>query len=43
MFEQYDKPVTVAHGADHFFLIDQPLSDRLFSRVQPYGGTRFSG
>ena len=36
----YGKPVMLAHGDDHFFFMDQPLSNRLFSRVQTYGETQ---
>src|SRR5262245_32410719 len=35
--QQYGKPVMLAHGDDHFFFIDQPFSNLLFSRVQTYG------
>ena len=34
---EYGKPVMLAHGDDHFFFIDQPLPNLLFSRVQTYG------
>lgn len=34
---EYGKPVTLAHGDDHFFFIDQPLPNLLFTRVQTYG------
>ena len=27
----------LAHGDDHFFFMDQPLPNPLFSRVQTYG------
>lgn len=37
--QQYGRPVVLAHGDDHFFLVDQPLSNRLFTRVQTYGET----
>ena len=30
----------LAHGDDHFFFIDQPFSNLLFSRVQTYGETK---
>lgn len=30
----------LAHGDDHFFFVDQPLSNLLFSRVQTHGETR---
>jgi hypothetical protein len=35
--KQYAKPVVLAHGDDHFFFVDQPLPNLLFSRVQTYG------
>jgi hypothetical protein len=35
--QQYARPVVLAHGDDHFFFMDQPLSNLLFSRVQTYG------
>ena len=35
--DEYDRPVMLAHGDDHFFFMDQPLANRLFSRVQTYG------
>ena len=35
--QQYAKPVVLAHGDDHFFFVDQPLSNVLVSRVQTYG------
>jgi calcineurin-like phosphoesterase family protein len=35
--QQYGKPVMLAHGDDHFFFMDQPLPNPLFSRVQTYG------
>jgi hypothetical protein len=35
--QQYAKPVVLAHGDDHFFFVDQPLPNLLFSRVQTYG------
>ena len=35
--QQYAKPVVLAHGDDHFFFVDQPLANVLFSRVQTYG------
>jgi hypothetical protein len=35
--QQYAKPVVLAHGDDHFFFVDQPLTNVLFSRVQTYG------
>jgi hypothetical protein len=35
--QQYAKPVMLAHGDDHFFFVDQPLPNLLFSRVQTYG------
>src|SRR5262245_958769 len=38
--QQYGKPVMLAHGDDHFFFIDQPFSNLLFSRVQTYGETK---
>jgi Calcineurin-like phosphoesterase len=34
---QYGRPVMLAHGDDHFFFVDQPLSNLLVSRVQTYG------
>jgi Calcineurin-like phosphoesterase len=34
---QYARPVVLAHGDDHFFFVDQPLPNLLFSRVQTYG------
>ena len=34
---RYGRPVMLAHGDDHFFFLDQPLSNLLFSRVQTYG------
>jgi hypothetical protein len=33
----YGKPVVLAHGDDHFFFVDQPLTNLLFSRVQTFG------
>jgi hypothetical protein len=35
--QAYAKPVMLAHGDDHFFLLDQPLPNLLFSRLQTYG------
>jgi hypothetical protein len=35
--QQYGKPVMLAHGDDHFFFMDQPFPNPLFSRVQTYG------
>jgi hypothetical protein len=35
--QQYGRPVVLAHGDDHFFFVDQPLPNLLFSRVQTYG------
>src|SRR5262245_45418480 len=35
--QQYGKPVVLAHGDDHFFFVDQPFPNKLFSRVQTYG------
>ena len=35
--QQYGNPVVLAHGDDHFFFVDQPLPNLLFSRVQTYG------
>jgi hypothetical protein len=35
--QEYAKPVMLAHGDDHFFFVDQPLPNVLFSRVQTYG------
>src|SRR5262245_24467148 len=35
--QQYGRPVVLAHGDDHFFFVDQPFSNLLFSRVQTYG------
>lgn len=35
--QQYARPVVLAHGDDHFFFVDQPLRNLLFSRVQTYG------
>jgi hypothetical protein len=35
--QNYAKPVVLAHGDDHFFFVDQPLPNLLFSRVQTYG------
>lgn len=35
--QQYARPVVLAHGDDHFFFVDQPLPNVLFSRVQTYG------
>ena len=35
--QQYARPVVLAHGDDHFFFVDQPLPNLLFSRVQTYG------
>jgi hypothetical protein len=37
--QQYGRPVVLAHGDDHFFFVDQPLSNLLLSRVQTYGET----
>src|SRR5262245_30811726 len=33
----YGRPVLLANGDDHFFVVDQPLPNLLFSRVQTYG------
>lgn len=33
----YGRPVMLAHGDDHFFFVDQPFANLLFSRVQTYG------
>jgi hypothetical protein len=33
----YGRPVVLAHGDDHFFFVDQPLPNKLVSRVQTYG------
>ena len=38
--QQYAKPVVLAHGDDHFFFVDQPFSNLLFSRVQTFGETQ---
>jgi Calcineurin-like phosphoesterase len=38
--QQYARPVALAHGDDHFFFVDQPLPNLLFSRVQTYGETK---
>jgi Calcineurin-like phosphoesterase len=38
--QQYARPVVLAHGDDHFFFVDQPLPNLLFSRVQTYGEGR---
>ena len=38
--QQYGRPVILAHGDDHFFVVDQPLSNLLFSRLQTYGETK---
>jgi hypothetical protein len=35
--KEYRRPVVLAHGDDHFFFVDQPLSNPLLSRVQTYG------
>ena len=35
--QQYARPIVLAHGDDHFFFVDQPLPNVLFSRVQTYG------
>jgi hypothetical protein len=35
--QAYGRPVLLAHGDDHFFLMDQPLPNKLFSRLQTYG------
>lgn len=35
--QQFGKPVLLAHGDDHFFMMDQPLPNPLFSRVQTFG------
>jgi hypothetical protein len=37
---EYARPVMLAHGDDHFFFVDQPLPNLLFSRVQTYGEGR---
>jgi hypothetical protein len=34
---EYGRPVMLAHGDDHFFILDQPLPNLLFSRLQTYG------
>lgn len=36
----YGRPVVLAHGDDHFFFMDQPFANLLFSRVQTYGETK---
>src|SRR5262245_52109893 len=38
--QQYGRPVMLAHGDDHFFVMDQPLPNLLFSRVQTFGETK---
>src|SRR5262245_35443922 len=38
--QQYARPVMLAHGDDHFFFVDQPFPNLLFSRVQTYGESR---
>src|SRR5262245_26352296 len=38
--QQYGRPVVLGHGDDHFFFVDQPLSNLLFSRVQTPGETQ---
>ena len=38
--QEYGRPVILAHGDDHFFVLDQPLSNLLFSRLQTYGETK---
>jgi hypothetical protein len=35
--QAFGRPVVLAHGDDHFFFVDQPLPNLLFSRVQTYG------
>ena len=35
--QQSGRPVMLAHGDDHFFVLDQPLPNLLFSRLQTYG------
>src|SRR5262245_58239781 len=37
--QQYARPVILAHGDDHFFVMDQPLPNLLFTRLQTYGET----
>jgi hypothetical protein len=35
----YGRPVILAHGDDHFFVMDQPISNLLVTRLQTYGET----
>jgi hypothetical protein len=35
--QEYGRAVMLAHGDDHFFILDQPLPNPLFSRLQTYG------
>jgi hypothetical protein len=35
--QQYGRPMMRAQGDDHFFILDQPLSNLLFSRLQTFG------
>jgi len=37
--QQYARPVVLAHGDDHFFVMDQPISNLLVTRLQTYGET----
>ena len=39
--QQYAKPVVLAHGDDHFFFVDQPLTQTCsFRDVQTFGETQ---
>jgi hypothetical protein len=35
--KEYGRPVVLAHGDDHFFLVDQPFPNLLVSRLQTFG------
>jgi len=35
--QQYGRPMMLAQSDDHFFILDQPLSNLLFSRLQTFG------
>ena len=35
--QQYGRPVVLAHGDDHFFVLDHPMSNLLLSRLQTFG------
>jgi hypothetical protein len=38
--QQYGRPVVLAHGDDHFFVLDKPFGNLLMSRLQAFGETQ---